>query len=87
VPEADGFDTVEIGGRDWRSLTVSFAGPEDVRLQVLSSLDPVEDRVASIRTLVVVLGSARWRSPASPHGDSPASRCGRWAGSRPVQRE
>jgi two-component system sensor histidine kinase PrrB len=56
VPEADGFDTVEIGGRDWRSPTVSFAGPEDVRLQVLSSLDPVEDRVASIRTLVVVLG-------------------------------
>jgi two-component system, OmpR family, sensor histidine kinase PrrB len=56
VPDADGFDTVEIAGSAWRSLTVSFQRPEDLRLQLLSSLDPVEDRVASIRTLVLVLG-------------------------------
>jgi two-component system, OmpR family, sensor histidine kinase PrrB len=56
VPSEDGFDTVEIGGEDWRSLTVSSGGPRDVQLQVLSSLDPVEDRVGSIRGLVIVLG-------------------------------
>jgi len=56
VPQDDGYRTVEIDGAEWRSLTVSFRGPRDVRLQVLSSLDPVDDRVASIRTLVIVLG-------------------------------
>jgi two-component system, OmpR family, sensor histidine kinase PrrB len=56
VPEADGFRTVEIDGAPWRSLTFSPGGPADVRLELLSTLDPVEDRVASIRELVIVLG-------------------------------
>jgi two-component system sensor histidine kinase PrrB len=55
VPAADGYRTVEIDGAPWRSLTVS-AGPADARFEVLSTLEPVEDRVASIRRLVIVLG-------------------------------
>jgi two-component system, OmpR family, sensor histidine kinase PrrB len=56
VPSEDGYDTVEIDGEDWRSLTVSIQGSGDVRLQLLGSLDDVEDRVTDIRTLVLVLG-------------------------------
>jgi two-component system sensor histidine kinase PrrB len=58
VPEAEGLATIDIGGRPWRSLTVALGGPQDVQLQVLSSLDPVEERVASIRGLVIGLGLA-----------------------------
>jgi two-component system, OmpR family, sensor histidine kinase PrrB len=56
VPSEDGLTTVEIDGEDWRSLTVSFPTPIDLRVQLLGSLEDVEDRVASIRTLVLVLG-------------------------------
>ena len=56
VPERDGFETVSIGGEDWRSLTVTVAAPGTPRLQVLSSLAPVEERVGSIRRLVLLLG-------------------------------
>jgi two-component system sensor histidine kinase PrrB len=55
VPVADGYRTVEIDGAPWRSLTVS-GGPANVRFEVLSTLEPVEDRVAAIRRLVIVLG-------------------------------
>jgi two-component system, OmpR family, sensor histidine kinase PrrB len=58
VPEEDGFDTLDIGEQQWRSLTVTpERGPlGDLRFQLLSSLEPVEDRVASIRWLVLILG-------------------------------
>jgi two-component system, OmpR family, sensor histidine kinase PrrB len=56
VPPADGFATVEIGGTDWRSLTISLGG--DGRLQLLSSLAPVEARAASLRRLVLMIGLA-----------------------------
>ena len=58
VPAGDGYRTVEIDGGPWRSLTVSFAREENLRLEVLSSLDGVEERVASIRRLIIVLGLA-----------------------------
>ena len=41
VPAADGYRTVEIDGVPWRSLTVSFSRPENLRLEVLSSLEGV----------------------------------------------
>jgi signal transduction histidine kinase len=55
-PEEDGFATVDIDGRDWRSLTVSLRSFGDTRLQVLSTLERVDDRVASIRRLVILIG-------------------------------
>jgi signal transduction histidine kinase len=56
VPRDDGFATVAIDGRPWRSLTFTVGEAGSPRLQVLSSLAPVEQRVASIRRLVLLLG-------------------------------
>jgi len=56
VPENDGFETVDIAGEPWRSLTFTVAQPGDPRLQVLSSLAPVDERVGRIRNLVLLLG-------------------------------
>jgi two-component system sensor histidine kinase PrrB len=53
-PRREGFETIEIGGRGWRSLTLEIA-PE-ARLQVLSSLANLEARVASTRRLILLLG-------------------------------
>jgi two-component system, OmpR family, sensor histidine kinase PrrB len=55
----DGFATIEIDGRQWRSLTMSL-GPDgsDPRLQLASSLAPVEARADSLRRLVLVIGLA-----------------------------
>jgi two-component system sensor histidine kinase PrrB len=59
MPAHDGFATVEIGGREWRSLTTSL-GPNgtDPRLQLASSLAPVEARADSLRRLVLMIGLA-----------------------------
>jgi two-component system, OmpR family, sensor histidine kinase PrrB len=57
VPRRNGLATVDIDGTPWRSLTVPL-GRTSAQLQVLSSLAPVESRVASIRRLVVVIGLA-----------------------------
>ncbi|WP_197683367.1 sensor histidine kinase [Jiangella alkaliphila] len=43
APAADGYSTVEIDGAPWRSLVTTTADGE-LRLQVLQSLAPVEDR-------------------------------------------
>ncbi len=56
VPSRDGLATVEIGDRPWRSLTAPLAPGGDLRLQVLTSLEPVEARVDRIRTVVLLLG-------------------------------
>jgi two-component system, OmpR family, sensor histidine kinase PrrB len=53
-PDEEGFDTVDINGRTWRSLTLQVA-PE-ARLQVLSSLENVDARVASTRRLILLIG-------------------------------
>ena len=55
-PDRDGLATIDIAGRSWRSLTITLGGPGDARLQVLSSLAPVEARVARIRRLILLLG-------------------------------
>ena len=57
VPQDGGFATVSIGGQPWRSLTYTIGPPGGPRLQVLSSLAPVEERVDSIRRLVLLLGA------------------------------
>jgi two-component system, OmpR family, sensor histidine kinase PrrB len=57
VPSRDGFTTVRIDGHEWRSLTMPLdtrAGT--VRLQLLSSLDPVAARADSLRGLVLLVG-------------------------------
>jgi two-component system sensor histidine kinase PrrB len=56
APDQDGFETVEIDGTPWRSLSVTLPLAGRPRLQVLSSLAPVEQRVSSIRRLVLLLG-------------------------------
>ena len=54
VPRENGYRTIEIDGQDWRSLTL--AGGDD-RFQILSTLEPVEDRVGRIRNIVLMLGA------------------------------
>jgi two-component system sensor histidine kinase PrrB len=56
VPRDDGLTTVSIDGEPWRSLTFTVTNAGGARLQVLSSLAPVEERVSSIRRLVLLLG-------------------------------
>jgi signal transduction histidine kinase len=55
-PDSDGFATVEIDGNDWRSLTVSLGPAGEGRLQVLSTLARVDERVSSIRRLIILIG-------------------------------
>jgi signal transduction histidine kinase len=55
-PRRQGFSTVDIGGTHWRSLTVPLGGPEDARFQAFSTLAPVEERVASTRRLILLIG-------------------------------
>jgi len=56
VPRRNGFRTVDIGGTPWRSLTAPVGPPAGLRVEVLSSLAPVEARVARVRDLVILLG-------------------------------
>ena len=57
VPAGDGFSTVRIDGHAWRSLTMPLgAGADGARLQLLSSLAPVEARADSLRSLVLLIG-------------------------------
>ena len=56
VPETDGYETIDIAGTPWRSLTYTVGQAGSPRLQVLSSLAPVQERVARDRRLIVLLG-------------------------------
>jgi two-component system, OmpR family, sensor histidine kinase PrrB len=56
APRDDGFATVRIGGHEWRALTFTADPTDNLRVQVLSSLAPVEARVARIRRIVVLVG-------------------------------
>jgi two-component system, OmpR family, sensor histidine kinase PrrB len=58
IPPENGLATVKIGGEPWRSLTVPVFADGDGRLQILSSLAPVEARVAHIRRAVILVGLA-----------------------------
>jgi len=55
-PGREGYSTVDIDGTPWRSLTVLLGGPTDARFQALSTLAPVQERVASTRRLIVLIG-------------------------------
>jgi signal transduction histidine kinase len=57
-PRGDGLATVHIGDGEWRSLTTTIPGVPAARVQFLSSLDQVEERVANTRRLVIWLGLA-----------------------------
>lgn len=55
VPDDDGLRTVEIDGEPWRSLTVS-SPIAPVRLELLTSLARVDERVADARRLLLLVG-------------------------------
>src|SRR3954468_19529014 len=55
-PDDDGYSTVRIAGHQWRALTFTADPVEHLRVQVLSSLAPVESRVARVRRIVVLVG-------------------------------
>jgi signal transduction histidine kinase len=55
-PDREGFSTVDIDGSSWRALTIKLGGPADARFQALSTLEPVDERVASIRRLILLIG-------------------------------
>ena len=58
VPAEPGLRTVDIAGVQWRSLTVAGRSPlGPVRLQLLQSLAAVDERVAAIRRIVLLLGA------------------------------
>ena len=57
VPAEEGYRTVEIDGQEWRSLTLG-PGPAVRRVEILSTLAPVEQRVADTREIVLWLGLA-----------------------------
>ena len=58
VPAKDGLSTVQIAGVPWRALTIAVDPVSDARLELFSSLQQVEARVANTRHLVVWLGLA-----------------------------
>ncbi|HEX8074188.1 MAG TPA: HAMP domain-containing sensor histidine kinase, partial [Thermoleophilaceae bacterium] len=57
LPAEDGLRTVQIDGHPWRALTRTLGGG-DLRVELFSTLQPVEDRVAHIRDLIVGFGLA-----------------------------
>jgi two-component system, OmpR family, sensor histidine kinase PrrB len=71
LPDKTGFDTVEVDGESWRTFTEGPPGPppgapgdgdgppggrESGRVQVATSLGPLESRVASRRRAIVLVG-------------------------------
>ena len=56
VPADDGLTTVQVGGRPWRSITVSAVPDAALRVQILTSLAPVQARVARIRRQIILIG-------------------------------
>ena len=58
MPEQPGLETIDIAGTPWRSLTLTRSRRlGNPRLQIASSLAPVEERVSRTRRLVLLLGA------------------------------
>lgn len=76
IPARDGFLDVPIGGVTWRSYTETVSGGSGVRIQVLTSLAPVGDRVASNAMLTGLVSIAAMIAAAA----------GGWFGARFVLR-
>jgi two-component system, OmpR family, sensor histidine kinase PrrB len=55
-PSDDGLSTVHIAGHQWRSLAFTVDPVDGTRVQVATSLAPVEARVARIRRIVLLVG-------------------------------
>lgn len=64
IPDGPGFETVEAGGRKWRTLTVEPPTPRGLeaagggsisRAQFAVDLEPVEDRIGAMRTRVALI--------------------------------
>jgi two-component system sensor histidine kinase PrrB len=55
-PRDDGLSTVHIAGHQWRSLAFTVDPVDGTRVQLASSLAPVEARVARIRRIVLLVG-------------------------------
>ena len=68
VPEEAGLATIDIAGKPWRSLALKITDFGNPRLQIASSLAPVEERVGRIRRLVLLLGAIALALTASPPG-------------------
>ncbi|MET7394984.1 HAMP domain-containing sensor histidine kinase [Dactylosporangium sp. NPDC005572] len=58
VPTRDGFSTIDVDGEPWRSLVRPLADGSGARLQVLQSLEPVEERLADGQRIVVAVAVA-----------------------------
>ena len=59
MPQDEGFDTIDIAGTPWRSLTLKVADFGNPRLQILTSLAPVEERVNRTRRLDLAARAVR----------------------------
>jgi signal transduction histidine kinase len=55
-PPSDGLSTMHIAGHQWRSLAFTVDPVDHTRVQLASSLAPVEARVARIRRIVALVG-------------------------------
>jgi two-component system, OmpR family, sensor histidine kinase PrrB len=55
LPVGNGLHTVSIGGQHWRALTLPVGGGR-TRVELLTSLAPVDERVGRIRRLVLLIG-------------------------------
>jgi signal transduction histidine kinase len=55
LPSADGFSTVRVDGEPWRSFTRAVGGRGDMQVQVLQSLEPLEERTTRNNVLVLIV--------------------------------
>ncbi|HST85364.1 MAG TPA: HAMP domain-containing sensor histidine kinase [Kineosporiaceae bacterium] len=55
IPEGDGFSNVSVNAQPWRSLVLASATQAGTRLQVVQTLVPVNDRLASNERLVAMV--------------------------------
>lgn len=58
IPAADGFLDVSIDGVTWRAYTKTVRGGSGIRIEVLTSLAPMQDRVASNALLAALVSIA-----------------------------
>ncbi|MET7399331.1 HAMP domain-containing sensor histidine kinase [Dactylosporangium sp. NPDC005572] len=58
LPSRDGFATIDVDGQPWRSLVQPLTDGSGARLQVLQSLEPVEERLADGQRIVVAVAVA-----------------------------
>jgi two-component system sensor histidine kinase PrrB len=55
LPRGEGFSTVKVDGESWRSFVRSAGGRAGLQVQVLESLEPLQERAARNEVLVLVV--------------------------------